>query len=111
MFRACTGRLLTLLSGLLLAAGASIAADSVTNSAQQGLRTENVVLIVPDGVRWQEVFTGAEKALLNDKEGGSWLDEKTLLENFWRDDVADRRRLLFPFLWGTVAQQGQLFGN
>jgi hypothetical protein len=96
---------------LLLTAGATCAADSSPNPARHGLLTENVVLIVPDGIRWQEVFAGAEKALLNDKEGGSWLDDKTLLENFWRDDVAERRRLLFPFLWGTVAQQGQLFGN
>jgi len=96
---------------LLLAVGAAGAAESATQPVQPRLRTENVVLIVPDGLRWQEVFTGAEKALLNDKEGGSWLAEKTLLENFWRDDVAERRRLLFPFLWGTVAQQGQIFGN
>jgi len=98
-------------AGLLLAAGAAGAAESGTQPLQPRLRTENVVLIVPDGLRWQEVFTGAEKALLNDKEGGSWLDDKTLLENFWRDDLAERRRLLFPFLWGTVAQQGQIFGN
>jgi hypothetical protein len=75
------------------------------------LHTKNVVLIVPDGLRWQEVFTGAEKGLLNDKQGGSWLDESTLLRKFWRDDVAERRQALFPFLWGTVAKQGQLFGN
>ncbi|MGB7740720.1 MAG: alkaline phosphatase family protein [Steroidobacteraceae bacterium] len=106
-----TGRLHALTLCLLLAAGAVFAADSGTNPAQHRLHTENVVLIVPDGLRWQEVFTGAEKALLNDKEGGSWLDDKTLLENFWREDVSERRRLLFPFLWGTVAQQGQIFGN
>lgn len=109
--RTGASRLQTLMLCLLLTAGATCAADSGPNPAQHGLLTENVVLIVPDGIRWQEVFTGAEKALLNDKEGGSWLDDKTLLENFWRDDVAERRRLLFPFLWGTVAQQGQLFGN
>ena len=111
MNNAGTGRLYALALYLLLAAGAIGAADSGTNPEQRGLLTENVVLIVPDGVRWQEVFTGAEKALLNDKEGGSWLDEKTLLQNFWREDVTERRRLLFPFLWGTVAQQGQIFGN
>jgi hypothetical protein len=100
-----------LLPCLLLAAGIACAREPGPNPAPHGRLTENVVLIVPDGIRWQEVFTGAEKALLNDKEGGSWLDDKTLQENFWRDDVAERRRLLFPFLWSTVAQQGQLFGN
>jgi hypothetical protein len=99
------------LSALVLA-GAATAADSrVSKPVSPPLLTENVVLIVPDGVRWQEVFTGAEKALLNDREGGSWLDEPTLLLNFWRDDTAERRKLLFPFLWGTVARQGQIFGN
>ena len=33
-------------------------------------KTQNVVLIVSDGLRWQEVFTGAEEDLLNDKAGG-----------------------------------------
>jgi hypothetical protein len=111
MNRARSGRLHTLALCLLLAAGVTSAADTGTNPARRGLHTENVVLIVPDGLRWQEIFTGAEKALLNDKEGGSWLDDKTLLQNFWREDVSERRRLLFPFLWGTVAQQGQIFGN
>jgi hypothetical protein len=74
-------------------------------------KTENVVLIVSDGLRWQEVFTGADPALLNEKDGGSWLPEAELRARYWRDDPAARRELLFPFLWGTVARQGQVFGN
>jgi hypothetical protein len=34
-------------------------------SAQTRLKTRNVVLIVLDGVRWQEVFTGADSTLLH----------------------------------------------
>jgi hypothetical protein len=41
-------------------------------------KTQNVVLIVSDGLRWQEIFTGADPALLNGKEGGSWLAETEL---------------------------------
>jgi hypothetical protein len=74
-------------------------------------QTENVVLIVSDGLRWQEVFSGADAALLNEKEGGSWLPEKELRRRYWRADPVSRRELLFPFLWGTVARQGQIFGN
>src|ERR1700686_3377973 len=74
-------------------------------------QTENVVLIVSDGLRWQEIFSGADATLLNEKEGGSWLEEKDLRQRYWRDDPASRRKLLFPFLWGTVARQGQIFGN
>jgi len=82
--------------------------------AQQGsstLKTRNVVLIVSDGLRWQEIFTGADPTLLNEKDGGIWDDVNRLHRDFWRDDVSDRRRALFPFLWGVVAKQGQIFGN
>ena len=74
-------------------------------------KTQNVVLIVSDGLRWQEVFTGADPTLLNDKQGGSWLGEAELRKRYWREDVDARRAALFPFLWGTVAKQGQIFGN
>jgi hypothetical protein len=75
------------------------------------LKTRNVVLIVSDGLRWQEVFTGAEQDLLNDKAGGSWLSEEDLRKRYWRASAAERRAALFPFLWGTVAKQGQIIGN
>jgi hypothetical protein len=74
-------------------------------------KTQNVVLIVSDGLRWQEVFTGADPALLDSKEGGSWLGAAELRKRYWRPDADARRALLFPFLWGTVAKQGQIFGN
>jgi hypothetical protein len=74
-------------------------------------KTQNVVLIVSDGLRWQEVFTGADPTLLNEKAGGSWLAEKELRKRYWRESPDARRALLFPFLWGTLATQGQIFGN
>jgi hypothetical protein len=80
-------------------------------SAQTPSRTRNVVLIVADGLRWQEVFTGADPLLLNSESGGIWAKPDDLRREFWRDDVNERRKALFPFLWGVVAPQGQLFGN
>jgi hypothetical protein len=74
-------------------------------------KTQNVVLIVSDGLRWQEVFTGADPSLLNDKVGGSWLGTPELRRRYWRETADARRAALFPFLWGTVAKQGQIFGN
>ncbi len=74
-------------------------------------KTQNVVLIVSDGLRWQEVFTGAEEDLLNDKAGGSWLSDEDLRKRYWRTTPGERREVLLPFIWGTVAKQGQLFGN
>ena len=80
-------------------------------SAQSQPKTRNVVLIVADGLRWQEVFTGADPSLLNSESGGIWGKPERLKREFWRDDISDRRKTLFPFLWGVVATQGQIIGN
>src|SRR5271167_627472 len=83
-------------------------------SSQQGsstLKTRTVVLIVSDGLRWQEIFTGADPTLLNEKDGGIWDDVNRLRRDYWRDDVSERRSALFPFLWGVVTKRGQIFGN
>jgi Type I phosphodiesterase / nucleotide pyrophosphatase len=79
--------------------------------AAGALKTRNVVLIVSDGLRWQEIFTGADPTLLNEKNGGIWDKEQDLRREFWRDDAGERRKALFPFLWSTVATHGQIFGN
>jgi hypothetical protein len=92
-------------SGMASAAGAADAAPLPPH------KTQTVVLIVSDGLRWQEIFTGAEEDLLNDKEGGSWVSNEDLRKRYWRASAAERRALLFPFLWGTVAKHGQIFGN
>jgi hypothetical protein len=75
------------------------------------LKTRNVVLIVSDGLRWQEIFTGADPLLLNEENGGIWDKEADLRRDFWRDSPEARRQALFPFLWDTVAVHGQIFGN
>ena len=97
--------------GILGGALAIIALLSFGAAPALAGKTQNVVLIVSDGLRWQEVFTGADPALLNGKEGGSWMPEADLRKRYWREDADARRELLFPFLWGTVARQGQIFGN
>jgi len=79
--------------------------------AAWGAHTRNVVLIVSDGLRWQEIFSGADPDLMNDQAGGSWTPEAELRSKYWAEDPLVRRQRLFPFLWGTVATHGQLFGN
>ena len=43
-------------------------------------KTKTVVLIVSDGLRWQEVFTGADPLLLDPKNGGNWMEEADAAE-------------------------------
>jgi hypothetical protein len=83
----------------------------LTASAAFAQKTRNIVLITTDGFRWQEVFTGADKSLIDDPKSGSWLSVEDMRKQFWRDDVNERRAALLPFLWGTVAKQGEIFGN
>ncbi len=72
--------------------------------------TENVVLLMTDGLRWQEVFGGAEDALMT-KENGGVKDVESLKKEYWRDTPEARREALMPFLWSVVAKQGQIYGN
>ena len=74
------------------------------------LKTQNVFLIISDGLRWQEVFRGAEQRLL-DKTNGAVRSLPALKEQFWRETPEERRQALLPFLWTEVARHGQLFGN
>lgn len=90
---------------LLIAALAAAPADG----GAQG-RTRNVVLIVTDGLRWQEVFRGAERALMSRRAGGVG-DTTALIREYWRDDRDARRTALLPFFWSTLVRQGVLYGN
>ncbi len=96
-------------AAFLIACGLALSAFAQQPSGAR--KTRNVVLIVADGLRWQEVFTGADPTLMNSEHGGIWADPAVLRKEFWRDDVSERRAALFPFLWSVVAKQGQIFGN
>lgn len=75
----------------------------------QAQKTENVIIVTLDGMRWQEVFSGADKQLLKDIRFTK--DTVETFKDFWDDNVSERRKILFPFLWNIVARQGQLYGN
>jgi hypothetical protein len=73
-------------------------------------RTENVIIVTLDGFRWQEVFAGADESLMDVKAGGV-RDVAELKRRFWRATADERREVLMPFFWGTMAKQGQIFGD
>ena len=68
-----------------------------------------VILITLDGLRWEEVFTGADPWLLENPEFTS--DRDNVRARFWRDTPEARREALMPFFWSTIASQGSLWGN
>lgn len=85
-------------------------AQPPTPGSPQALKTRHVILIMSDGLRWQEVFRGAEEGLLT-KEGGLIDKPEPVKKEFWRDTPEARREALMPFLWSTVAKGGQIYGN
>ena len=80
-------------------------------SAAEPVKTKLVLFVTTDGVRWQDVFRGADETLLNKAAGGIRGTENEVRRKWWRADAQERRSLLMPFLWGTVAREGQLWGN
>lgn len=84
-----------LFSGLILTAQEPIA--------------ENVILITFDGLRWQELFSGADKDLVSNKTYVN--NPKKLKEMFWAETPEERRATLLPFFWSEIVQNGQIYGN
>ena len=75
----------------------------------QDNHTTKVVLITLDGLRWQELFTGADPLLITNKV---YVHDTTALKSsFWRNSAKERREALMPFLWKEVSKLGQLHGN
>ena len=64
-----------------------------------------------DGLRWQELFRGADAALLTPKHFYDGRSVDGLKQQFLAATPEERRRRLMPFVWNTLAPQGQLFGD
>lgn len=68
-----------------------------------------VFLITIDGLRWQDLFKGADENFIKNKEFVK--DSAAIHKEFWHDDDKERRKLLMPFLWNEIASKGQIYGN
>jgi phosphopentomutase/2,3-bisphosphoglycerate-independent phosphoglycerate mutase family metalloenzyme len=92
---------------------AFVSAASAQPSAAH--KTENVIVVMMDGVRWLDVFHGADSELLKTL-GTEALDSPEVraaqaTQLFGQGNPVDRRQALMPFLWSVVAHHGQIFGN
>ena len=89
-------------TGILFVVGAIFctAGRAEEPTSRPVLKTRNVLLITVDGLRWQEVFGGAEAALI-DKEAGGVKDVPAVKERFHRETPQESRETLMPFFWRT----------
>lgn len=97
-------------SGRLCAALVLLLPMTLWTQAQQ-TSAKNVVLVMSDGLRWQEVFRGADASLLTPDRYWHGRDVAPLKAEFLAATPEERRQKLFPFLWGTLIPQGQIFGD
>ncbi len=74
------------------------------------LKTKNVILMMTDGLRWEEVFQGAEPKLIT-KEPGGVEDAEALKRLFGQETAEARREALLPFITKVIATKGQLYGG
>lgn len=72
-------------------------------------KTENIIFITLDGLRWQEVFYGADSLLVVDTKYAQ--NPEKLTNEFWHTDPKNRREILMPFFWTTLVKEGQIHGN
>jgi hypothetical protein len=95
---------------LVMAAADARAAEPLESQPVRKTRTRNILLVTTDGLRWQEVFGGADPALVN-KENGGVVNVDAINEEFGGESPEIRRKKLMPFFWNVVAKNGQLFCN
>ena len=101
------------LGGLLMTtpvSGQSLTTTRNHSTQHPAPSTQNVILVVIDGVRWQEVFRGGDCALMNKADGGVE-DTLALRARFCRGTADSARRALMPFLWDSIARRGILLGD
>ena len=73
-------------------------------------KTENLIVITTDGLRWQEVFAGMDVILANNKAFNQG-DSSYIYNHYWNENSLERRKQLMPFLWSTIEKSGQIYGN
>jgi hypothetical protein len=77
--------------------------------SQQTDAPHNIFIITTDGFRWQEVFNGADSTLIRDTRFVQ--DTGLLKQQYWSDDLTERRKKLLPFFWNVIEANGSLSGN
>jgi hypothetical protein len=94
---------------LVLASLAILALVAAAGAAAPPSAVANVIVVTMDGLRWQEVFGGAERSLFGEDEKA--ITGSSAYRRFWKDTPEARRAALMPFFWSVVAAQGQVFGD
>ena len=75
------------------------------HATEPSSKPRNVVLVTLDGVRVQEMFGGADPAVMKFLARGAPVEGTTLYQRYWAPSAEERRMKIMPFLWGTLLKQ------
>lgn len=105
-----TSSLVTRASHLLaLAARGSLLATLVAAPAASQAPARHVILVTIDGLRHQELFGGADSAIMATPKAGV-SDTAGFRAAWWRATAEERRRAVMPFFWDSLVPRGVLLG-
>lgn len=76
-----------------------------SHAAEPAATPRNVVLVTLDGVRVQEMFGGADPAVMKFLARGAPVEGTKLHQRYWAPTAQERRMKIMPFLWGTLLKQ------
>lgn len=85
-----------------------ISLASLAAASAEQAPARNVVIVTIDGLRWQEMFGGADSEYFQKDANGEATD---IEKRYVRPTAEARRTLLLPFIWNEVARKGQIFGD
>ena len=72
-------------------------------------KDRRVILIMIDGLRWQELYTGTDAELAANKD---FTRNTSSIKAFCNiDNVEQRRSTLMPFTWSFIRENGLMIGN
>jgi hypothetical protein len=87
------------------------AAIALTPALGAQRKTKHVILFTSDGVRWQDLFSGIDPLLMNEKAAGMGPGSADLRNRLSKPTPEERRSALMPFFWNTLVPRGVLLGN
>jgi hypothetical protein len=82
-----------------------------TGIAFSQAKQPKIIIVTFDGLRWKDMFRGADSALLLDHQYNPSKDSLQRRAKYGGKTPQERRANLMPFMWNTVANHGQLYGN
>lgn len=76
----------------------------------QSKKIENIIIVTTDGFRWEEVFKGIDTTIAGIPQFNQG-HKAEIWKKYGGATAEESRARLLPFIWGTMAENGQLYGN